>query len=697
MNQSSRKFTDILARQVRRPATRPLLAIALLVATCFATHARGQSIQWNWDGVAPKHWSIATNWNPIDVPDALNETATIGGDSPRTVELNISPTIQHLLITNPEATLDLWGSRTLTTTEWNGVTNYGTVLGDSGSFLVGVFINHGTYISPGAINSIAGPITNEAASPEGILIHGPSSLELYGPIVTNNGTIHINDNAYLGLSPTHLHLKAPTLFDGTGEIIMDRFAQLSADPGVVLTQGPDHTIRGTGNISAILINDGVVRADDPVNWLTLDTNPKTNNGTIVADADCRLDIFGTFEILQDEDGLILADDGLVNLRSMSTVTPLTINGGSLGTLNDGVIRTGSSDTVLRDVTLTGLLEVDFGTAILVAGDGLTNNGTIHVDPAAVPSFTHFVFIEDSELSGLGELILGRGWYARLFVNDGVVGTNGDGHTIRGNGVMRGEFVNNGTIAPGESIGLIETFSPTTITQGPTGVIDVEIAGTGQSEYDRMTGSAEYVLDGTLRVSVVSPYVPQIGHSYTIMSGSSVSGAFAVIEGDLPGPELDWDVTYNATNVVLSVVPCALSIDVQPLSQTVCRGAQVTLSVTADNADSYQWQFGGVDIEGATGSTYFIPFALPEDTGFYDVVITNHCNEVTAGATLFVHPGGSGDVNGDGAFDGRDIQAFSEALIGNMPVNAGYCAADITADGDVDQDDVHPFLYTLLFE
>jgi len=672
--------------------------LAILAVLGFVTPSPAQSIQWDWDGVSSQNWSVTTNWNPQDVPDASNETATIGEAGAYTVQLNMSPTIQHLLITNPTATLDMWSSASLTVTEPNGVTNYGTILGDSASFIIGALINHGTYESPGAINSIDGPVTNEALSPEGIRIRGPSSLELYGPTVTNNGTIHINYNQYTGLSPIYLTFKADTVLDGTGEIIMDKFARLVTDvgAGATLTQGPDHTIRGKGNLGAKLINDGAVRADDPSFWLTLDENPKTNNGTFVAEAGCRMDIFGAFDITQGSSGVILADGGTVFFKSTSTVTPLTVIGGSVSTLNGGAIKTASSDTKLIDVTVSGSLDVDFATALLVAGDGLTNNGTIRVDPTAHASFTHFVFVDDSELGGQGELILGRGFYARLFVADGFVGVNGVEHTIRGNGLIRGNLVNDGTIAPGESIGQIDSLSPTTLTQSSTGVLDVEVAGTGTSQYDRLTGPASFELDGTLRVSIVAPYVPALGHSYTIITGSSVSGAFATIEGDPPGPGLDWEVSYTATTVVLSVVQCALAITEQPQTQIVCRGTQVTLSVSAKGATEYQWRLGGEEIEGATEPTYFILFALPADSGNYDVVVTSQCGSITsANAALSVLAGGSGDANGDGSFDALDLQPMIDALFAGGPIDAGYCAADLNANGIVDFGDVDAFVVTLL--
>jgi len=675
----------------RRVLTRVVILCLLL-----ATPLRAQSMIWEWDGISSPYWSLSTNWLPNDVPDSLNETATIGVAGTYTVDLNMSPTIQHLQITNPSATLKIQGNRMLTVTEWNGVTNYGKIHADYGTSIIGNFINHGTYLNYNSTNSIVGPVTNEAVSPKGILVQGPSTLQLHGPTVTNNGTIQVNHNSYNGMTPTELRFMGHTVLDGMGEVFMERYSRLTTAAGVALTQGADHTIRGDGYLRAMLVNEGTVRADDPILSLTLDGEDKTNNGTFEAAAGCKLELHGTFGVTQGSEGRILADGGTVNFKSLSTTTPLTITGGSLQTLNGGIIRTDSSDTKMVNVTVSGALDVGYGTSLLVAGDGITNSGTIRVNPTAIATYTHFVFVDDSELSGAGELILGKAFYARLFVNPGFVGTNGVNHTIRGNGLIRGSFVNNGTISPGLSIGLIDSLSPTALTQGATGVIEIDVAGTGTSDYDRMTGPTTYVLGGTLRVSVVSPYVPQVGHSYTIISGGSVSGTFAAIDGPPPGPGLDWAVSYSSNSVVLSVVPCALEITSHPQAQTVCDGTMVELSVNATGATGYQWRLGGEAIESATGPSYQIPYALPAHSGNYDVVVTNSCGSlVSANAALTVLQGGSGDPSGDGIINGRDIQYFVSAILAADPVNQSYCAVDLNDNGIADPGDVDAFIYFLL--
>ena len=73
---------------------------------------------------------------------------------------------------------------------------------------------------------------------------------------------------------------------------------------------------------------------------------------------------------------------------------------------------------------------------------------------------------------------------------------------------------------------------------------------------------------------------------------------------------------------------------------------MTFSVTASSAAplSYQWRKGGIDIGGATGSSYTISSVALTNAGSYDVVVTNSCDSVTSdAATLTVNSAKVGSV------------------------------------------------------
>jgi hypothetical protein len=67
---------------------------------------------------------------------------------------------------------------------------------------------------------------------------------------------------------------------------------------------------------------------------------------------------------------------------------------------------------------------------------------------------------------------------------------------------------------------------------------------------------------------------------------------------------------------------------------------VTFTVNAGvtTGVSYQWRKGGVNIGGATGSSYTIPVTAAADAGSYDVVVSGTCTPAltSAVATLTVN-------------------------------------------------------------
>jgi len=61
---------------------------------------------------------------------------------------------------------------------------------------------------------------------------------------------------------------------------------------------------------------------------------------------------------------------------------------------------------------------------------------------------------------------------------------------------------------------------------------------------------------------------------------------------------------------------------QPVDQTVPIGANVVLSVQANNADGYQWLINGVPLDGQTNSSLAIANAGIDDVGLYSCEVFN---------------------------------------------------------------------------
>ena len=99
--------------------------------------------------------------------------------------------------------------------------------------------------------------------------------------------------------------------------------------------------------------------------------------------------------------------------------------------------------------------------------------------------------------------------------------------------------------------------------------------------------------------------------------------YAVIVSNFAG-----STTSDGVRLDVSV---PLSITAQPANQSVNAGDSVNLSVVASGSEpiSYQWQFEGADVAGATAATYPITSAQASDGGVYVVIVSNPIGAVTS--------------------------------------------------------------------
>ncbi|MBI4748116.1 MAG: putative Ig domain-containing protein [Acidobacteria bacterium] len=197
--------------------------------------------------------------------------------------------------------------------------------------------------------------------------------------------------------------------------------------------------------------------------------------------------------------------------------------------------------------------------------------------------------------------------------------------------------------------------------------------------------------------------------FSVSSGALPTGLALSSDGILSGTPTT-DGTYNFTILVSDNNGCfstqAYTLEVScptitthPVSQVICDGGSATVSVTTTGTGvTYQWRKGGVDINGATNSSYTIPVFTAADAGSYDVVVdTAACAPITSnpatlsllGPTVMTStmPLWGGRLNGaqfevgtngasasespDKAFDGT----FSKSLI-RYTANVGYIVSPI---------------------
>jgi sugar lactone lactonase YvrE len=126
-------------------------------------------------------------------------------------------------------------------------------------------------------------------------------------------------------------------------------------------------------------------------------------------------------------------------------------------------------------------------------------------------------------------------------------------------------------------------------------------------------------------------------------------------------------TDNHT-IRLGLLAMAPAIQTQPQSQTVTAGNGVQFSVTASGrpAVTYQWNFNGTAINGATSSAYSLPNVQSGNAGNYTVAVSNVMGSVTSNAaTLTVNAAGGGGSSGGGGTSGGGGGAPSTWFFGAL--------------------------------
>jgi len=378
----------------------------------------------------------------------------------------------------------------------------------------------------------------------GLMRHDNGEDADYVGTITNNGVIALNSTG----ASTEIAIPngTTTTISGTGQIILGNNVQnliddTDAGPAATLINGPNHTIRGSGNIGT--------------NGLHI-----TNNGTIIADQSVAM----TIDARDLDQGFL--NNGTVNVTSTGG---LTIASGVF--TNAGIVNVAATRTLTR-----------IGPYPQTAGS-TTVNGTLTVG------------------AGTGLQI--------------------QGGTLRGNGVVSGALTtNSGTIAPGDGIGQLGIQNGLSLTA--SSIVSIEIGGsTPITQHDVLAVTGATSLGGVLQVSFVNGFDPSIGQSFVVMTYPNTPlntlGKFIDLDVpcDLIGRRIAVDITN--TQVIVRIIDAGDLVDVN----CDC-GYSVVIDVGA------------------------LMTALLDPTA-YDALYPG-CTQA--------------DVNNDGQRNGKDVQAFVNALL-----------------------------------
>lgn len=369
---------------------------------------------------------------------------------------------------------------------------------------------------PGADISI-----DSSSTIDGVLVSGMLNVQNGTTLavetsLTNTNVIEVNPTG--NISGTQILFNDSMTVVGSGSIKLNApntRARIETAADKTVTMSSTHTIHGQGEIKASMINNGMIVSDVIGGEIIMNNNPKTNNGVIRANNDSTLEING-ITMTQGPSGQIIADGAGSEIELRVT----TISGGFLSTINGADVSV-DSVSVLDGVNFSGLLNIPNGSTLGITF-GTLNNGLIVVNETANISGTQLRWDEEMILGGSGTIRLtAPGARSKLAPGvDVTQGGIGSEQRLEGNGQIAIDLINDGTIAPGLSIGTMTAIQPIFF----SGVSNYEAEVNGSTS-DLLDSTSTIELHGNLDIQFVDGFMPTGFWVRTVMEGSDITGKF----------------------------------------------------------------------------------------------------------------------------------------------------------------------------
>ncbi|MEQ8845884.1 MAG: GC-type dockerin domain-anchored protein [Phycisphaerales bacterium] len=442
----------------------------------------------------------------------------------------------------------------------------GRIVADGGTLRLNDTIIGGEIDASGGLAEIAG----STAGVQGVTIRGPLEIENARSLtvaggMTLEGQLLVNREG--GISIASLSLQGDQLLDGAGAIVLNdssptaspRARIIDLASGQTTTIGPNLTIRGDGIISAALVNEGIITADNGGGELAITGPDKVNTGQMRAEAGGTLIVQAAID--QGPDGRVIADGGTVRLND-------TVIGGEVDA-SAGLLEVANGNGSFEGVALLrGPVEIQNARTLTIAG-GLDLEGTVTVNRDTGVSSTRVLLADSQQLTGDGEIFLNDTITPpspRAAIAHAVSGLSvsfGPDLSITGNGTIGGANTFEGLLSPGRAgsaLGEVAAFSmngPVTLTDAAQ--VRLQLGGRDAGEFDRIVGSADLMLGGTLEATLFDGFEPDVCENFVVIEGRSIDGAFDTLVPPASSSNRRWRLFYTADTVELRLT-CAADID-----------------------------------------------------------------------------------------------------------------------------------------
>jgi autotransporter family porin len=451
---------------------------------------------------------------------ATTNTGTLEASGGGTLEL-------ETVVNNSGGTIEaLAGSTVVLTSGFNGSVNGGT-LTTSGTGVI--------ESQDGVLDGTVNVPTNSGK----LTVSNGQDLTLQGTI-NNTGTITLSGNSCIILAE-------PTTLTGSGKVIM----------------ASGNCIYGSGNS---LTNESTIEGAGTIG----DSNPMpiTNDGTILANKSTPLTIQPNSAGFTNNGKLTVARGSELIINSSVTDPFNNLSGGTLtaGTYNvTGKLEIGGAITTnAASITLTGAtaeISTSAGTNALASLGGNTTKGVLSLQSGQALTATSFSNAGKTTV-GVGSSFTIAGSYTQTAGTTTVDGTltaptgvNLQKGTLEGKGTLGAAVTSNATVIVGDATTKAGLLTVTgSYSQQASGVLDVAIGGTtAGSQYSQISVSNGVSLDGTLTIKLINSFEPTVGDTFTILTGSAVTGQFTKVNGATINSSEHFEVSYTPTAVTLKVV------------------------------------------------------------------------------------------------------------------------------------------------
>ena len=413
----------------------------------------------------------------------------------------------------------------------------GTVLLNGATISGGTLTTAGAgsfQVTTGTLDGTTSAVTNSGA----FIVANRNCLTLQGTI-NNTGVIALDATGGC------LALNQPTTLEGSGIVTMTSndyfFGHASAD-----TLTNKSTIEGAGSIG--------------------DSNPMgiTNFGTIIANQSTPLTIAPDSVLGFSNTGkLTVASGSVMNITStFKSFTSGNLKSGTYslaGTLEfpNAAIKTNSGNITLTGASAQILDNVTSNNALKTLAINNTT-GVLSLQSGAAVTTT-------TKLTNKGKLTIGSGSSLKVSGYTQSAGTSTvdgtltastltvSGGSLVGKGTLAAAVTANGSITAGDSATSPGVLTVTgSYTEGATGLLNLPIGGTGAGQFGQLPVSNGVSLDGTLTLSLINGFVPAIGSSFTLLTGSAITGKFATVNGTSINASEHFQINYSGTAVTATV-------------------------------------------------------------------------------------------------------------------------------------------------